>query len=181
MAKSVEQLKRITHPPATLVTVEDMHTAVAAAIQADWRQAFGDMQQAAIEFRNALLDRPWPDAARVVALLGARIEPGGATAYVARLCARRALLGVWSERDQAFRYPDFQFDARGQLRPRLAALLANLPGGAEDRGGWRWAFWLYSPHARLDGQVPAEVFVSNPERVIDVSRQEFKGDRNASW
>jgi hypothetical protein len=180
MAKSVEHLKGIIHPPATPVTVEDMHTAVAAAIQADWRQAFGDVQQAAIEFRDALLDRPWPDAARAVALLGARVEPAGATAYVARLCARQALLGVWSKRDQAFRYPDFQFDARGQLRPRLAALLGNLPGGA-DRGGWRRAFWLYSPHARLDGQAPAEVFVSDPERVIDVARQEFKGDRNANW
>lgn len=179
MAKSVSDLKGIIHPPATPVTIEDMHAAVGAAIQADWRRAFGDPQQAAIDFRNALLDRPWLDAPGVCALVGAHVEPADTTAHVARLCAQRTLLGVWSERDDAFRYPDFQFDARGQLRPELAALLASLPDEA-DRGGWRRAFWLYSPHALLDGQAPAEAFVSDPERVIDVARREFKGDPNAN-
>jgi hypothetical protein len=178
MAKSVEDLKGIIHPPATPVTVEDMHAAVGATIQADWRQASGDAQ-APSDFREALFERPWLDAAGVVALVGARVDPAGAMAYVARLVAGGALLGVWSEREQAFRYPDFQFDTRGQLRPELAALLANLPGEA-DRGGWRRAIWLYSPHTWLDGQVPAEIFVSEPQRVIDVARREFKGDRDAT-
>jgi hypothetical protein len=52
--------------------------------------------------------------------------------------ARRGLLGVWSEQDQEFRYPDFQFDARGQLRPELATLLAYLPdGGIAEAGDGR--------------------------------------------
>ena len=58
MAKSVEDLKGIVHPPATPVTVEDMHEAVGAAIQANWRQASGGPLRAAIDICNALLDRP---------------------------------------------------------------------------------------------------------------------------
>src|SRR6185437_17095952 len=80
------------------------------------------------------------------------------------------LLGVWSKRDRRFVYPAFQYDQHGKLRPKAAELLSILPDDA-DRGGWGRAFWLYSPHALLDGLLPAESFTSEPVRVLEAERR----------
>ena len=132
---------------------------------------------AAIEFRDELLEKGWPDARRVAELAGL---PSESTAYAIKARARGALLGVWSAPLRDFVYPDFQFDRSGSLRTDIAELLAVLPNEG-DRGGWRRAFWLYSPHALLDGQTPADVFAKAPIRVINVAREEFLGDPAATW
>jgi hypothetical protein len=178
--KPVTALAGLANPPAAPMASEDVREVIGNRAQTDSKRTFNEPQQAAIEFRNELLDRQWPDAAQMSALTGAQLGLNEAKAYAASLRNQRVLLGVWSIRDRGFRYPGFQFETSGQLRSDVAELLAILPDN-DDRGGWRRAFWLYSPHARLDGAEPAEVFVTDPQRVIMVAKQQFGGDRDASW
>ena len=64
------------------------------------------------------------------------------------------LLGVWSNRHNAFVYPPFQLDSSVQLE-RLTQLLRILSTRTgfdpiqDDRGGWGRAYWLHQPHAQL--------------------------------
>jgi len=132
----------------------------------------------AIEFRNELLEKGWPDDQGVAELAKARGPE--ATTYAIRAQASGYLLGVWSAPRHCFFYPDFQFDRSGAIRKDVAGLLAVLPS-EDDRGGWRRTFWLYSPHALLDDRTPAEIFIDDPTRVIAVAREEFRGDREAAW
>jgi hypothetical protein len=87
---------------------------------------------------------------------------------------------VWSAPARRFVYPAFQFDTRGGIRPEVAGLLKVLPD-EDDRGGWQRAFWLYSPHALLEGRTPADVFGHEPQRVIQVAKCHFDADPNAGW
>lgn len=133
----------------------------------------------AIDFRDELLEKGWPDDLRVAELAGEVPGPEATTSLI-RAQASGELLGVWSAPRHRFLYPDFQFHRAGAIRKDVAALLAVLPSEG-DRGGWRRAFWLYSPHALLDDRTPAEIFIDDPARVIAVAREEFLGDREASW
>lgn len=68
------------------------------------------------------------------------------------------LLGVWDPTANTFRYPDFQFDAAGQLLPQVATLLAALAEHPDrtpdaDPDGWRRAYWLYQPFRSLSREV----------------------------
>ncbi|WP_050455302.1 hypothetical protein [Candidatus Burkholderia verschuerenii] len=141
--------------------------------------AASDPQQSAIDFRNALLARDWRDGKGVATLLGMAIDATNPNQYAYRQRKRGALFGVWSAQDRSYRYPDFQFE-HGAIRPELKELLTAL-SALDDRGGWRIAFWLYSPHARLDGHKPADVFTTNARRVIEAAQQEFSGEHDASW
>ncbi|MEZ0603251.1 hypothetical protein ACAX43_14030 [Paraburkholderia sp. IW21] len=136
-------------------------------------------KDAALAFRDELLANRWPDDTRVAELIGV---PGGqdAVGHIRDLLISGALLGVWSDAQHRYVYPWFQFDSNGALLPEISSLLENLPG-LDDGGGWRRAFWLYSPHALLDGGLPAEVFITDPIRVIEVARREFNRDPDAGW
>ncbi|WP_044022000.1 hypothetical protein [Paraburkholderia graminis] len=139
----------------------------------------GSVASAAIDFRNDLLGRNWPNDSEVVRF--SRFSGSlDAAECIARAREARILLGVWSAARRAFVYPDFQFDRRGDLRPEVAELLTLLPKENDD-AGWRSAFWLYSPHANLGGQTPAEVFESDPSRVLSVALDEFYGDPDTAW
>jgi hypothetical protein len=133
----------------------------------------------AIEFRDELIGKPWPDGRRVAELVGKAPGPEAAT-YAIRAQASGDLLGVWSAPRHCFLYPEFQFQRSGALWKEVAGLLAVLPS-EDDGGGWRRTFWLYSPHALLDDRTPAEMFIDHPMRVIDAAREEFLGDRDATW
>lgn len=133
----------------------------------------------AIEFRDELLRKGWPDAHRVAELADKMQGPEAAT-YAIRARASGGLLGAWSAACHCFLYPDFQFHGSGAIRKDVARLLAVLPS-KYDRGGWRRTFWLYSPHVLLGDRTPAEVFIDEPMWVIDVAREEFLGDCEASW
>ncbi|MFX1737974.1 hypothetical protein PXJ20_30180 [Paraburkholderia sp. A1RI_3L] len=142
--------------------------------------AASDPHQAAIKFRNELLAMGWPDGKRVAEMAGISPDKNSAR-YAARLRASGALLGIWDVPHRTFRHPDFQFDAHGKVLPEVAQLLKALPGGDDDRSGWRRAFWMYSPHPGLDAENPAHVFKFDAQRVIDVAKREFDRDRNAHW
>ncbi|MGF6531024.1 hypothetical protein P3T20_001805 [Paraburkholderia sp. GAS206C] len=134
---------------------------------------------AATSFRDELLEKRWPDDHRVAELAGMEPGPEAAT-YAIQAQVSGDLLGVWSAPRHCFLYPDFQFHRSGAIRKDVAGLLAVLPS-EDDGGGWRRTFWLYSPHALLDDQAPAEIFIDDPTRVIAVAREEFLGDREATW
>lgn len=132
----------------------------------------------AVEFRDELLKKGWPDDRGVAELVKA---PGPeAKTYAIRAQASAELLGAWCAPRHCFLYPDFQFHRSGAIRKDVAGLLAVLPS-EDDRGGWRRTFWLYSPHPLLDDRTPAEIFIDDPTRVIAVAREEFLGDRDATW
>ena len=133
----------------------------------------------AIEFRDELLGKPWPDGHQVAELVGKAPGPE-ATTYAIQAQANGDLLGVWSAPRHCFLYPEFQLHRSGAVRKDVAGLLVVLPS-EDDSGGWRRAFWLYSPHALLDDRTPAEIFIDDPTRVIAVAREEFLGDREATW
>jgi hypothetical protein len=134
---------------------------------------------AAIGFRDELLEKGWPDDCQVAERAGNAPGPEAVT-YTTQARASCALLGVWSETRHCFLYPDFQFNHSGAVRGEIAALLAVLPRD-NDRDGWRRAFCLYSPHAMLDEQTPADAFAVAPMRVIKVAQVEFRGDPDATW
>lgn len=140
---------------------------------------FAAARREAINFRDELLRNCWPDDCRVARSIDAPLT-ADARAFLADARATGVLLGVWSEPLRGFVYPDFQFDRFGKLRPGVSKLLMMLPGD-DDRGGWRRAFWLYSPHPLLDGLLPAEVFETDPDRVLGAAEHEFAGDRDSVW
>ncbi|MEI6002267.1 hypothetical protein H3V53_35635 [Paraburkholderia bengalensis] len=96
----------------------------------------------------------------------------------------RVLLGVWSATRGRFLYPDFQFNDDGQLVPEVSVLLRILPADADadaDDAGWRRAFWLYSPHALLDGRAPSSIFALDPLKVLEVATAEFNVSSDEGW
>ena len=84
---------------------------------------------------------------------------------------RRAnrLLGVWD--GTRFLHPACQIDRNaGIVRPAVSELLALLP---RERSGWRAAFWLFQPHALLEGRTPAELLASDTEETLAAARSSF--------
>ncbi|RZF24388.1 hypothetical protein EVC45_39095 [Paraburkholderia sp. UYCP14C] len=142
--------------------------------------AVDSVARAEIEFRDQLLGKGWPDARHVAELVGTPLEQAE-TAYTIQARATGALLGVWSAPLHRFIYPDFQFSSSGALMQDVARLLAALPTNRDDPGGWRRAFWLYSPHPLLNDQTPADVFATAPLRVVEVAADEFLSDPEATW
>lgn len=138
-----------------------------------------ESRKAALNFRDELLAQNWADAVGVAELGGQTLTPEKAEAYASSLRARGQLLGVWAEPHHAFVYPSFQFDDSGQVRPTVAILLSSLP--MDDPGGWRRAFWLYSPHTELMGKTPADIFVVDPLLVVDLAEREFIRSQNDCW
>ena len=140
---------------------------------------FAAMHREAINFRDELLRNRWLDDYRVARSIGTPPTVDART-FLADARAAGLVLGVWSESQRQFLYPHFQFDRLGKLRPDVSKLLVVLPGD-DDRGGWRRAFWLHSPHALLDGLSPAAVFLNDPDRVFKAAVEEFAGDCNSIW
>lgn len=94
----------------------------------------GSVASAAIDFRNDLLGRNWPNDSEVVRF--SRFSGSlDAAECIARAREARILLGIWSAARRAFVYPDFQFDRRGDLRPEVAELLTLLPKENDMRAG----------------------------------------------
>lgn len=88
------------------------------------------------------------------------------------------LLAVWSAPRKCFLYPDFQFDGDGHLIPEVSLLLQILPAEGDD-AGWRRAFWVYSPHALLDGCTPSSIFAFDPLKILKVATAEFDESPNS--
>ncbi|QLB63902.1 hypothetical protein A9O66_07710 [Paraburkholderia caribensis] len=134
---------------------------------------------ASFDFRERLLANNWPDELKLLELLK---RPDGADAKYALTLMRSdgVLLGVWSTPRERFLYPDFQFDDDGRLIPEVSLLLQVLPADNDD-AGWRRAFWLYSPHALLEGHAPSSIFALDPRKVLEVAKAEFNALPDSGW
>ncbi|MFP3637761.1 hypothetical protein [Paraburkholderia sp. SIMBA_054] len=180
-----EESRAATAPGATATVQENAPPARARRERRDGRiprslANQSDAEKAAVAYREEFLKYGWRDAKGVAELLGMNIDAANPNQYAYKLRKNGELLGVWNARDRSYLYPDFQFEM-GTVRPRVGELLEALPFEDDDRLGWRRAFWLYSPHALLEGQKPADVFATDPQRVIDVATEEFKGNEDGGW
>ena len=135
--------------------------------------------EASFDFRDRLLAYNWPDEST---LPGPANMSFGADAKSDLTLMRNGgvLLGVWSASREHFLYPDFQFDDDGHLIPEVSLLLQVLPAKGDD-AGWRRAFWLYSPHALLDGNTPSSIIALDPLRIVQVAKTEFNVSPDSGW
>ena len=76
-------------------------------------------------------------------------------------------------------YPDFQWDASSRLRGRLTELIAVLPRERDGSLGADAVLWMYAPDLALDGREPAELFGTDPDRVISLARRRRDGAPDA--
>ncbi|MFM0497231.1 hypothetical protein [Paraburkholderia caledonica] len=135
--------------------------------------------EASIDFRETLLANNWPDESSLPGLV--RTSHGGDARTALPLMRSGGVLpGVWSALRECFPYPDFQFGDGGRLIPEVLPLLGILPAEGDD-AGWRRAFWLYSPHALLDGSVPSSIFALDPLRILEVAKAEFNVSPESGW
>ncbi|MFP3554629.1 hypothetical protein SB861_28545 [Paraburkholderia sp. SIMBA_049] len=163
-----------------MTTIPNERGRIMAAAQK--RSALGNESRshgAAVEFRDRLLTNNWPEDTAVAERMEARLRIDARHALTGM---RRGgmLLGVWSAPRGCFLYPDFQFDDDGRLIPEISLLLRILPAENDD-SGWRRAFWLYSPHALLDGSTPSEIFALDPLRILEVADAEFNTSPDSGW
>jgi hypothetical protein len=131
---------------------------------------------AARQRRAQLLEQEhWLNGNDVHQQQGGDPDAPGANNTASRLRRKGELLGAWGGRE--YLHPSFQFDRKtGRLMPETKTLLELLPG---DASGWRQIFWLFQPHAALDGKRPVDVFQSDPQSVIEAARSTFiPGDTN---
>lgn len=128
------------------------------------------------QVREKLLrEERWLTSTEVQQRLGATPD---AANRVNQLRTAGELLGVWD--GHHFLYPQFQFDSDstgGQLIGAMKELLEILP---KDESGWRQAFWLFQPHAGLEGHSrPADAFRQDSPAVIRAARGTFApGDQH---
>ncbi|WP_156516640.1 hypothetical protein [Paraburkholderia caribensis] len=134
---------------------------------------------AAIEFRERLLANNWLDESSLLGLVRTSHGVDAKSAFTS-MRSDGVLLGVWLARRECFLYPDFQFDDDGRLIPEVSLLLRILPAEGDD-AGWRRAFWLYSPHALLDGSVPSSIFALDPLKILEVAKAEFNASPDSGW
>lgn len=97
--------------------------------------------------REMLLAQRWPTSADVGRSAGGLTENPAQWTKAQRDAGR--LLGGWDERTGTFRYPPFQFDDEGHVRPMVTVLLQALAEhpnrtAETDPGGWRRIYWLFS-------------------------------------
>ncbi|WP_239482737.1 hypothetical protein [Paraburkholderia sp. C35] len=131
------------------------------------------------DFRERLLANNWPDASQLLGLL--KSSDSADAQYVFSLMrSNGVLLGVWSTPRERFLYPDFQFNNDGQMISEVSLLLRILPAEGDD-AGWRRAFWLYSPHALLDGCSPSLIFAADPRKILEVAKAEFNASSDEGW
>jgi hypothetical protein len=151
-------------------------------------------RRAAVELRDDLLKEGWPPAAALAPLFNCSVQD--AESLLTDLRADGKVLAVWSQLDETFLFPPFQFNDTG-VRPEVESLLAALgaiPGLAPafDRGGWARAFWLYGCTASLSdaalglgtslaARAASDVFATWPDAVIDKARREAADDPNQAW
>jgi len=134
---------------------------------------------AAIDFRERLLANNWLDESSLLGLVRTSHGVDVKSAF-ALMRSGGVLLGVWSARSECFLYPDFQFDDDGRLIPEVSLLLRILPAEG-DGAGWSRAFWLYSPHALLDGSTPSSIFAFDPLKILKVAKAEFSASPDSGW
>jgi hypothetical protein len=134
--------------------------------------------ESARERRSQLLkEEQWLDSGKVYQQQqGGSPTAPGANNTASRLRRKGGLLGAWDGRE--YLHPAFQFDRNtGRVMHEVKELLDLLP---KDPSGWRQTFWLYQPHALLEGKRPSDVFQSDPQSVLEAARGTFTPG-NTNW
>ena len=133
--------------------------------------------EAARQRRAQLLkDEHWLNSGDVHLQQGGSPSAPGANNTASRLRRKGELLGAWDGHE--YQHPAFQFDQRtGRVMPEMRELLEILP---KEQSGWRQVFWLFQPHALLDGERPADVFQDQPQSVIGAAHSTF-APVNTNW
>jgi hypothetical protein len=151
-------------------------------------------RRVSVELRDEFLKAGWPSAAALAPLFNCSVQ--NTQCLLTKLREAGKVLAVWSQPDETYVFPPFQFNDTG-VRPEVESLLAvlNAIAGlapAFDRGGWARVFWLYGCSASLSeaalrlGTSPApraasDVFATSPHAVIDLARREATDDPNQAW
>ena len=88
---------------------------------------------------------------------------------------RGAVLGIHIKSE--WRYPDFQFDQNGIVKPSTRAFLKYiLESGGHEHGGWSVVSWLVRGNAALDYFSPYKFLDTRPDDVHQASRIFFSRD-----
>lgn len=162
-----------------MASFEESDQATKAAGESSTQSSGASALGASVDFRESMLANNWPDESSLLGLVKTSLGADAKSAF-ALMRSVGVLLGVWSARRECFLYPDFQFDDDGRLIPEVSLLLQILPDERDD-AGWRRAFWLYSPHALLDGIVPSSIFALDPLKILEVAKAEFNASPDSGW
>lgn len=149
------------------IVTEQTLVTVAAGLCAPWPEAdpvavatqkAAPRRRAVLDARRALLNQlEWRTAREIrAALRSTSLSPWR---RALRLRNGNRLLGVKYGRH--WKYPAFQFDADGRIRPEIAVILPRLP----DVSGWIRLRWFLTPNAHFGGQTPMSVWRHDPARV----------------
>lgn len=122
--------------------------------------------------RRANVSRDWLDAPHACEQLG--IEPDELQGYRVAGC----VLAVWSPERGTYLYPPFQFRPAG-IHPIMEELLDAMPAG--DGSGWSRAEWFLSPHARLRGKAPSDIWAEGQAKVLALALHEFRAHPDTRW
>lgn len=116
----------------------------------------------------------WLDSTAV----GKRIDPATSDPKAVASQARRErkIFAAWD--GQCFHYPAFQFEPSGGPRPRTGQLIAVLPRERDGTVGLDAVLWVLWPDNAFGGKSPSEVFVLEPDQVIEEARIRRDGDRD---
>jgi hypothetical protein len=170
LARARSMLERLGYQPSEDAAPESHSPVVTAPV--------ATALEAARQRRAQLLeDEHWLDGGQVhYQQQGSDPSAPGANNTASRLRRKGELLGAWDGRE--YLHPAFQFDHEtGRVMPEMKELLEILP---KDRSGWRQAFWLFQPHALLDGRRPADAFQADPQSVIEAANSTF-APGNTNW
>lgn len=160
-------------------TPEESDQAMKAAGESSAQRSGAGAPGTSFGFRERLLANNWPDESSLLNLVQTSHGADAKSVFIL-MRSGGVLLGVWSARRECFLYPDFQFDDDGRLIPEVSLLLRMLPAEGDD-AGWRRAFWLYSPHALLDGRAPSSIFALDPQKILEVAKAEFNVSSDEGW
>jgi hypothetical protein len=122
--------------------------------------------------RKELLNQvSWLDTAGVSVRQGGGESQAESEAIVRALRHANALFGVWSGSE--YLHPVFQFDPQtGSLRPQMREMLEVLPQKFTE---WQKCYWFFQTNEGLNGACPADVFLTDPQTVLQLARRSFTG------
>lgn len=116
----------------------------------------------------------WLDSTAV----GKRIDPASSDPKAVASQARRErkIFAAWD--GQCFHYLAFQFEPGGGPRAKTEQLVAVLPKERDGTVGLDAVLWVLWPDNAFGGKSPSEVFVLDPDQVIEEARIRRDGDRD---
>jgi hypothetical protein len=118
------------------------------------------------EARQELLEKVVSFTSEELATAGGSMS-GNASQYALDLRSRGKVFGVRFGR--TWHYPKFQFDTQRRALPEMEAVLDAL---TPDPQGWDRLQWFVTPHERLRGRSPLQMWDSDRNKVIEAAQTE---------